>query len=172
MEVTIIAPILTNHMRYVLTGKFSIEEAATILQQEFNKHLHDNFPRKHDDPGKFTLPCVIGDLRFKGCLCDLGASVTVMPLAVSRRLGLISLNPSRFLVVLGDKSVRKLEGCLENIPIKVGGCWIPTYFLVLDVADDTYDIILGRSFLATTHTAINVPKGKITLRFKKTFMKL
>ncbi|KAL1202772.1 hypothetical protein V5N11_031400 [Cardamine amara subsp. amara] len=94
-----------------------------------------------------------------------------MPLTVSQRLGMITLQSSRVLIGLADKSVPKPEGRVENIPIKVGGCWILTDFVILDLDDDTQGLILGRPFLATTHSSINVPKGRITLCFKKTFMK-
>jgi len=44
---------------------------------------------KLEDPGYSTLPCSIGELAFSDCLCDLGASVTLMSLSVARRLEFI-----------------------------------------------------------------------------------
>jgi len=42
---------------------------------------------KLGDPGSFILPCSLGLLTFNKCLCDLGASVNLMPLSVAKRLG-------------------------------------------------------------------------------------
>jgi len=41
---------------------------------------------KLEDPVSFTLSCSIGELAFSNCLCDLGASVSLMPLSVARIL--------------------------------------------------------------------------------------
>ena len=41
---------------------------------------------KLEDPGSFTLPCSIGQLAFRNCPWDLGASVSLMPLSVARKL--------------------------------------------------------------------------------------
>ena len=36
-------------------------------------------PVKLQDPGDFAIPCCIGDTQIEGALCDLGASVSLMP---------------------------------------------------------------------------------------------
>ena len=45
-------------------------------------------PTKLKDPGSFTIPCVVGMNEFPHCLCDLGASINLMPLSIFRKLGL------------------------------------------------------------------------------------
>ena len=44
-------------------------------------------PRKLEDPGCFTLPCALGPMVFERCLCDLGVSVSLMPLSIAKKLG-------------------------------------------------------------------------------------
>lgn len=39
---------------------------------------------KKADPGAFTVPCTIGLLKFEKALCDLGASINLIPLTVLR----------------------------------------------------------------------------------------
>jgi len=51
-----------------------------------------NLPLKQKDPGSFTIPCVIGNASFKRALCDLGASISVMPKHVYDSLSLEPLN--------------------------------------------------------------------------------
>ena len=55
-------------------------ECSAILQRKV-------IPKKLGDPGSFTLPCSLGPLVFNKCLCDLGASVSLMPLSIAKRLG-------------------------------------------------------------------------------------
>ena len=37
---------------------------------------------KKEEPGVFTIPCAIRCFNFEKALCDLGASINLMPLAV------------------------------------------------------------------------------------------
>ena len=43
--------------------------------------------QKKEDPGAFTIPCTIGLLHFAKELCDLGASINLMPLSIYKKLG-------------------------------------------------------------------------------------
>ena len=38
--------------------------------------------QKKEDLGAFTFPCTIGLLHFAKALCDLGASINLMPLCI------------------------------------------------------------------------------------------
>ena len=38
--------------------------------------------QKKEDPSAFTIPCTIGSLHFVKALCDLGASINIMPLSI------------------------------------------------------------------------------------------
>ena len=62
---------------------------------------------KFGDPGSFTLPCSIGELAFSDCLCDLGASVSLMPLSMARRLEFIQYRPCDLTLILADRASRK-----------------------------------------------------------------
>ena len=48
------------------------EESSAILQRKL--------PPKLKDPGSFTIPCTTGKSYFDRALCDLGASINLMPL--------------------------------------------------------------------------------------------
>lgn len=41
---------------------------------------------KKKDRGSVTIPCTIGDIKFKKALIDLGASVSLMPLSLYIKL--------------------------------------------------------------------------------------
>ncbi|XP_049392726.1 uncharacterized protein LOC125857097 [Solanum stenotomum] len=44
--------------------------------------------QKKEDPGAFTILCTIGSISFAKALCDLGANINLMPLAIYKKLGL------------------------------------------------------------------------------------
>lgn len=44
--------------------------------------------QKKEDPGSFTIPCTIGAFEFAEALCDLGANINLMSLAIYEQLGL------------------------------------------------------------------------------------
>ncbi|KAK4717902.1 hypothetical protein R3W88_016240 [Solanum pinnatisectum] len=46
------------------------------------------------DPGAFTISCTIGLLHFAKALCDLGASINLMPLSIYKELSLGDPKPT------------------------------------------------------------------------------
>jgi hypothetical protein len=51
--------------------------------------------KKLDDPGKFIVPCSIGNIQFKRALCDLGASVNLMSKSVFEKIRVGEFKPTR-----------------------------------------------------------------------------
>jgi len=63
---------------------------------------------------------------------------------------------------LADRSTIHPVGFIEDIPVKLGGIYIPADFVVVDIDEDfQIPIILGRPFLTTAGAIINVKIGKI-----------
>ena len=105
---------------------------------------------------------------FDRCLCDLGASVSLMPLYVAKKLGFTQYKKYRLSLVLVDRSVKYPVGILEDLSIMVGNYEIPTDFVVLEMGEEAADpLILGRPFLATAGAIVNVKEGKIDLHLGK-----
>ncbi|XP_057990563.1 uncharacterized protein LOC110641048 [Hevea brasiliensis] len=98
-------------------------------------------------------------------LCDLGASVSLMPLSICKKLDVGELKPITISLQLADWSVKYPMGILKNIPIKVGKFFIPVDFVVLKIMEDVQiPIIKGRPFLANAGAIINVKNGRLTLK--------
>jgi hypothetical protein len=94
-------------------------------------------------------------------LCDLGASVSVMPRDVFEKLRL-PLEPTGMCLELGDNSIRYPLGITEDVPVKVGHHFIPIDFVVLEMGEEEKPpLILVRPFLKTVGATINVGKGEI-----------
>jgi len=65
---------------------------------------------------------------------------------------------------MADRSVRLPEGVLDDVPIRINGCHVPTDFVVLKYQNEPKDpLILGRPFLATAGAIIDVKEGRICL---------
>ncbi|CAA7025707.1 unnamed protein product [Microthlaspi erraticum] len=136
-------------------------ECSAIIQR---KVISD----KKEDPGSFTLPCMLGPLSFKNSLCDLGSSVSLMPLSVAKRLGYHKYQACGISLVLADRSIRLPTGMLEDLPLRIGNVEIPTDFIVLEMDEEPTDpLILGRPFLATARAMIDVCEGTIELNLGK-----
>ncbi|GJR18482.1 homeodomain-like protein [Tanacetum coccineum] len=117
---------------------------STILQNEL--------PPKEKDLRSFILPCVISNNTVSNALADLGASISVMPFSMFKRLGLGNLTPINMVIEMADRSMQSPKGIVENVLVKIHNFIFPVDFVILDIIkDDKVPIILGRPMLATAH---------------------
>ncbi|CAM8963249.1 unnamed protein product [Rhodiola kirilowii] len=160
------APLYNKFLKEILSKKRTIEEVEPHpLNHECSALFSKQIPQKMGDPGKFTIPCSIGDMNFSSPLADLGASVSVMPLATYRKLGLKGVKSAKMTLQLADGTTRQPWGLVENVPIKVDKFYVPCDFVVIDMGENfTSSLILGRPFLATAGFKVDVGKGKLTLK--------
>jgi hypothetical protein len=111
-----------------------------------------------------TISCSIGFEHFENALCDLGASISVMPKVVFDKLNYTSLSPTTMCLQLADQSVRYLAGIAEDIPVRVRDFFVLVDFVIIDMDVDTRTpLILGRPFLSTANANIDVGAGEICL---------
>jgi hypothetical protein len=105
------------------------------------------------DPGVPTISCLIGTQKFDQTLCDLGASVRVMPKVIYDQLNHDSWVPTSMHLQLADQSIRRPVGIAEDILMRIRNSFIPVDFVVLEM-DVCHQIplILGRPFLSTAVT--------------------
>jgi hypothetical protein len=81
-------------------------------------------------------------------LCDLGASISVMPRKIYDILGLPLLEKCYFDVPIADVAKKKPLGSINDVLIMVNNNLVPVDFLVMDVeCNASCPIILGRHFL-------------------------
>nr|GEY38633.1 reverse transcriptase domain-containing protein [Tanacetum cinerariifolium] len=142
-----------------------IELIKTLLNENCFAVVLKKLPEKLGDPGRFLIPCDF--LEFDNCLAlaDLGASINLMPLSIWKKLRLPTLNDTKMVLELADRTISKPTGVAENVFVKVGKFYFPEDFVVLDfIADPCVLLILGRPFLSTAHAIINVHEREIILR--------
>ncbi|GKC24619.1 DNA-directed DNA polymerase [Tanacetum coccineum] len=94
-------------------------------------------------------------------LVDLGASVSVMPFSTYTNLGLGILSHTRLTIELADRTIKQPRGITKNMLVRIDKFIFPIDFIILDIPeDDDVPLILGRPFLSTAHSKIDVYKRK------------
>ncbi|KAH9802442.1 hypothetical protein KPL71_001386 [Citrus sinensis] len=81
------------------------------------------------------------------------------------KLGVGECRPITVTLQLADRSHAYPEGKIKDVLVKVDKFIFPVDFIILDFeADKEVPIILGKPFLATGKTLIDVQKGELTMR--------
>nr|GFA34223.1 reverse transcriptase domain-containing protein [Tanacetum cinerariifolium] len=144
-----------------------IELTKTPLNKNCSAVVLKKLQEKLGDPERFLIPCDF--LEFDNCLAlvDLGASINLMPLSIWKKLKLPTLNDTKMVLELADRTISKPTSVADNVFVKVGKFYFLVDFVVLDfVADPRVPLILGRPFLSTAHALIDVYEGEIILRYE------
>ncbi|XP_075499199.1 uncharacterized protein LOC142537578 [Primulina tabacum] len=99
-------PNYAKFIKDVMSKKRKLQEFETVkLTEECSAILQRKLPQKLKDPGSFTIPCVIGGSRVNRALCDLGASINLMPFSIYKTLELGEVKPSTITLQLADRSL-------------------------------------------------------------------
>ena len=162
-------PSYVKFMKKILASKKKLEEYGTIaLTEECSAILQKKLPPKLQDPGSFAIPFSIGNRVSGKALCDLGASINLMPLSMFKRLKLGEPKSTTISLQLADMSYQQPRGIIEKVLVKFGKFVLPADFVILDMEeDDSVPIVLGRPFLATGKAQINVQEGELKLRVQR-----
>ncbi|KAK9689226.1 hypothetical protein RND81_09G044500 [Saponaria officinalis] len=143
MDVISEIPSYGKIFKELISKKRKVDEVRTVnLSQENSAILLSKLPPKLEDPGSFSIPYSIQGIKINKALCDLGASVSLMPLSFFKHLKLTDFKPTKLL--------------------------IPCDFFVMDTSEDhQVPIILGRPCLAMGGAMIDVKSGKLSLQVGK-----
>ena len=162
-------PSYVKFMKDFLSQKRRLADFETVnLTEECSAILQRKLPQNLKDPSSFIIPCTIANTIFERALCDLGASINLMPLSIFRRLGLGEARPTTVTLQLADRSLKHPRGVIEDVLVKVDKFIFPADFIVIDMEEDKeIPIILGRPFLATGRAMIDVQRGELKLRVQE-----
>ncbi|GJY24103.1 hypothetical protein Tco_0397761 [Tanacetum coccineum] len=103
--------------------------------------LRNQLPPKEQDPRSFILPYSIRRLDFNKALADLGASISIVPFSMYKRLWMGKLEHIDMIIEMADNTKRTPKGIDFRMPIT-----------------------LGRPLLATTHATVNIFRKSISLK--------
>ncbi|XP_019237750.1 PREDICTED: uncharacterized protein LOC109217906 [Nicotiana attenuata] len=136
--------------------------STMTLTQTWSAVVTRSMAQKMSDLGSFTIPCTIGSYTFAKALCDLGASINLMPLVVYTKLGIGRARPTSMLLQLADRTVKRPTGTLDDVLVQVGKFVFPANYVILDCqVDEEIPLILGRPFLATGRALIDCETGEL-----------
>ena len=109
---------MSSHVKFmkdILSKKRRLDEFETIaLTKESSAIFQNKIPPKLKDLGSFTIPCAIGNNYFGKALCDLGASINLMPMSVFKKLGIGEARPTTVTLQLAYRSLAHPEGKIED----------------------------------------------------------
>ena len=87
-------PSYAKYIKDIINNKQPLPSTEVVkLTEECSAAILD-FPKKKKDPGCPTISCSIRFQYFDQALCDLGASITIMPKAIFDKLNLMQLTPT------------------------------------------------------------------------------
>ncbi|CAN6694213.1 unnamed protein product [Malus baccata var. baccata] len=163
-------PRYAKFLKELCTTKKRISNKEVVqVSDNVSAVLQRKLPPKCKDPGSFTIPCVIGNTKFEHAMLDLGASINVMPYSIYASMNLGELKNDGVIIQLADRSNAYPKGVLEDVLVQVDNLIFPADFYVLEMEDSPnvtpLPILLGRPFMKTARTKIDVFKGTLTMEF-------
>ncbi|XP_050897805.1 uncharacterized protein LOC127104677 [Lathyrus oleraceus] len=159
-------PIYAKFMKDIISKKCSTNVDLIILTETCSAILRGmKILVKNKDRGCVTIPCTIGDRKFKKALIDLGAIVSLMPLSIYKKMGLGTVQDTRMTLQFADRSIRRPYGIVEDVLVKIDKFVFPVEFFILEMPEyEEIPLILGRPFLETGWCMINIEEGTMTLK--------
>ncbi|CAM8917024.1 unnamed protein product [Rhodiola kirilowii] len=138
-----------------------------LMSRNVSAVIQRKVPPKCGDPGTYTIPCTIGNIRIENCMLDLGASINVLPFSIYSCLRIGPLEPAGLTIQLADRSCKQPKGKIEDVLVQVGKLVFPADFYVLkmenDGPTDHAPILLGRPFLKTSKMKIDCGSGMLSM---------
>ena len=146
------------------------------LSENISSIMMNSLLIKQRDLGVPMIMSEIGGMTFTRSLLYTGASINILPKAVFDRHHVGELQPFLIELCLADGSVRKSHSIIEDVIVRIEGCYFLVDFLLVDVKItkelSQSPIILGRPFLATEKVVTDWGKGEVILKVGEHTMKV
>nr|GFB20117.1 reverse transcriptase domain-containing protein [Tanacetum cinerariifolium] len=129
VHMTKFAPMFKN----LLNNKDKLIELTKMpLNENCSAVVLKKLLEKLGDPRRFLIPCDFSEFNNCLALADLGASINLMSLSIWKNLRLPTLNDTKMVLKLADRTISKPTGVAENVFVKVSKFYFPADFVVLD----------------------------------------
>ncbi|XP_070012309.1 uncharacterized protein [Nicotiana sylvestris] len=154
-----------KYLKDLITKKRTTKNEVVNVTHWVSSIIATSTVQKKEDSGAFTIPCTIGAHDFARALCDNGARINLMPLAIYKKAGLGMPRPTSMRLKMADRSIKRPVGIVDDVLVKVEKFHLPTDFIILDcVVDKEIPIILERPFLATGRALMDSEWNEIKFR--------
>ena len=113
------------------------------------------------------ISCSIFDQYYEHVLCDMGASVNIIPMVIYEKLLYPALSPTYMCVQLADSTIQYPEEIAKNVLVCMRDSFVLADFVVMDIEGDLgIELILGQPFLRAARVRIDVGRGEICMLFR------
>ncbi|XP_070014410.1 uncharacterized protein [Nicotiana sylvestris] len=148
-------------MKDLVTKKRSMDCETIKMTHQVSAIVHSMAP-KLEDPSAFIIPCTIGSADFSKALCDLGASINLMPYSVFKTLGIRQPRPTSMRLQMADRTMKRPLDIIDDVLVQVDKFILPVDFVILNCEIDyEVPIILGRPFLATGKALVDSNSSEV-----------
>ncbi|GJT73919.1 putative reverse transcriptase domain-containing protein [Tanacetum coccineum] len=126
----------TKKLNYLLAGlaKFRGILRSKRKRRESSETLPCKQQSNEINPGGFTLPCTISNLKIY-VMADVGAGTNMMPKSLFEHLKLTNLKKTSMVVEMADMTKKAPLGIVENIPVKIDKFLFCSDFVVIDMLE-------------------------------------
>ncbi|XP_070050880.1 uncharacterized protein [Nicotiana tomentosiformis] len=157
-------PGYAKFMKDLVTKKRSMNFENIKMTHQVSAIVH-SMATKLEDHSAFTIPCTIGSAEFAKALCDLGASINLMPFSIFKTLGIGKPRSTSMRIQMADCTMKRPLGVIEDVLVRVDKFIFPANFVILDCeVDNEVPIIRGRPFLTMGKALVDVEDGELTFR--------
>ncbi|XP_075111700.1 uncharacterized protein LOC142181916 [Nicotiana tabacum] len=155
-------PGFDKYLKDLITKKRTTKNEVVNVTHQVSSIFTTSTVQKKEDPGAFTIPCTIGEHDFVRALCDNGASINLMPLAIYKQAGLGIPRPTSMILQIVDRSIKRPVGIVDDVLVKLGKFHLPANFVILDCAvDKKIPINLGRPLISTGRALMDSERNEI-----------
>ncbi|XP_070026033.1 uncharacterized protein [Nicotiana sylvestris] len=136
-------PRYAKFMKDLVTKKRSMNCETIKMTHQVSAIVHSMAP-KLEDPGAFTIPCTIGSTDFAKALCDLGASINLMPYSMFKTLEIGQPRPTSMRLQMANTTMKSPLGIIDDVLVRVDKFILHVDFVTLNCeVDYEVPIILG-----------------------------
>ncbi|XP_021658919.2 uncharacterized protein LOC110648864 [Hevea brasiliensis] len=129
-------PSYAKFLKEILSKKRRLEDYETLaITKECSAILQNKLPPKLKDPGRFSIPYLIGNMKIDKALCDLSASYSVGILEN------IPIKVGKFFIPI-DFIVLEMEEDVQ-IPIILGRPFLATSRAIIDIKNGQLTLKVG-----------------------------
>ncbi|XP_070002114.1 uncharacterized protein [Nicotiana sylvestris] len=111
-------PRYAKFMKDLVTKKRSMNCETIKMTHQVSDIVHSMAP-KLEDPGTFTISCIIGSTNFAKALCDLGASIKLIPYSAFKTLGIGQPRHTPMRLQMADRTIKRPLGIINDVLFRV-----------------------------------------------------
>ncbi|XP_070019846.1 uncharacterized protein [Nicotiana sylvestris] len=116
-------------MKDLVTKKRSMDCETIKMTHQISAIVY-SMASKLEDPNAFTIPCTIRNADFAKALCDLEASINLMPYSIFKTLGIGQPRPISMRLQMADRTMKMPLGIIDDVLVRVNKFTLPANFMI------------------------------------------